>query len=699
MQLSLIMKTFLNFLWNFPFLGFIYAIITGISGLLWCLTIIGLPLGLGLLQFSLFLFWPHGYAMVSKGDLEILTEKKRPLWWKIFALIIRIIYFPFGLVHAMFMACVGLIEFFTIIGIPQGLVTMKSISTYFNPVNKVRVPQAVADQIAEIKRGRDINRYAPQKNSSSQPATTPSSAQQQSLPQQAPSVTTAAFCHNCGNPLTEGPRFCPKCGTMVASVSLPATSGAETAETATPQVGRAPAPADTDAITAESRDLLQPESDDSPAGITPADTPDTLTDGTSDPDDKKKQYFLIGGAAIVAVILICIICIFAGNSSASSSDDDDMYTVLADNLFFRSSPSAITDRNLIAKIPYGTHMKLVSREGDWAEVEVEGEHGYVGWKYILPDSTFRLHNNVWDTVNIRDIVNQNRCRLAVLDYITRHSLPVGMTQWQINYGNEQGTMPNNVMWPDLKNMHDKYPEFAFIIENGLTHERRMAIYSFDSDTEEPILIHDSTVEYDGMIKDIRLDRNGNIQISFTGRKYDAIPATVDNNPYDYDPGCATLDEILQEEAARMSDNVPDQNLLAESPATAEEPQNNLPVTSDADHDKIAATPAPGPDGIYESSEIHPKFPGGEAALMKWINQNIRYPTMAIENNVQGRVVVKFVVDNTGKVGRAIVIRGKDPDLDKEALRVVKSLPAFTPGMINNQPVSVWYTIPIQFRLS
>ena len=73
--------------------------------------------------------------------------------------------------------------------------------------------------------------------------------------------------------------------------------------------------------------------------------------------------------------------------------------------------------------------------------------------------------------------------------------------------------------------------------------------------------------------------------------------------------------------------------------------------------------------------------------------------MAIENNVQGRVVVKFVVDNTGKVGRAIVIRGKDPDLDKEALRVVKSLPAFTPGMINNQPVSVWYTIPIQFRLS
>ena len=118
MQLSLIMKTFLNFLWNFPFLGFIYAIITGISGLLWCLTIIGLPLGLGLLQFSLFLFWPHGYAMVSKGDLEILTEKKRPLWWKIFALIIRIIYFPFGLVHAMFMACVGLIEFFTIIGIP-----------------------------------------------------------------------------------------------------------------------------------------------------------------------------------------------------------------------------------------------------------------------------------------------------------------------------------------------------------------------------------------------------------------------------------------------------------------------------------------------------------------------------------------------------------------------------------------------------
>ncbi len=72
--------------------------------------------------------------------------------------------------------------------------------------------------------------------------------------------------------------------------------------------------------------------------------------------------------------------------------------------------------------------------------------------------------------------------------------------------------------------------------------------------------------------------------------------------------------------------------------------------------------------------------------------------MALENNVQGRVVVKFVVKKDGSVGNVAVVRGKDPDLDKEAVRVVKSLPAFTPGTMNGKPVAVWYTLPINFRL-
>ena len=102
--------------------------------------------------------------------------------------------------------------------------------------------------------------------------------------------------------------------------------------------------------------------------------------------------------------------------------------------------------------------------------------------------------------------------------------------------------------------------------------------------------------------------------------------------------------------------------------------------------------------VFTAVEQMPQFPGGEAELMKYISNNIKYPTMAMENNIQGRVVVQFVVTSTGKIGEVKVVRSKDPDLDKEAVRVVKSLPNFIPGKMNGQAVNVWYTLPITFKL-
>ena len=102
--------------------------------------------------------------------------------------------------------------------------------------------------------------------------------------------------------------------------------------------------------------------------------------------------------------------------------------------------------------------------------------------------------------------------------------------------------------------------------------------------------------------------------------------------------------------------------------------------------------------VFTAVEQMPQFPGGDAELMKYISNNIKYPTMAMENNIQGRVVVQFVVTKTGKIGEVKVVRSKDPDLDKEAVRVVKSLPSFIPGKMNGQAVNVWYTLPITFKL-
>ncbi|MBR6489939.1 MAG: TonB family protein, partial [Muribaculaceae bacterium] len=102
--------------------------------------------------------------------------------------------------------------------------------------------------------------------------------------------------------------------------------------------------------------------------------------------------------------------------------------------------------------------------------------------------------------------------------------------------------------------------------------------------------------------------------------------------------------------------------------------------------------------IFQAVEQMPQFPGGEAALLKYLASHINYPPMAAEKNIQGKVTVQFVVDKTGKVGEVKVVRSVDKELDMEAIRVCKSLPKFTPGRQNGQAVSVWYTLPIYFKL-
>lgn len=102
--------------------------------------------------------------------------------------------------------------------------------------------------------------------------------------------------------------------------------------------------------------------------------------------------------------------------------------------------------------------------------------------------------------------------------------------------------------------------------------------------------------------------------------------------------------------------------------------------------------------VFTHVEQMPKFPGGDAELYKFISNNLNYPAMAIENNVQGRVVVQFVVTKDGSIGNVKVVRSVDRDLDNEAIRVCKKLPKFIPGKQNGQPVNVWYTLPVTFIL-
>jgi protein TonB len=102
--------------------------------------------------------------------------------------------------------------------------------------------------------------------------------------------------------------------------------------------------------------------------------------------------------------------------------------------------------------------------------------------------------------------------------------------------------------------------------------------------------------------------------------------------------------------------------------------------------------------VFDVVEQMPSFPGGPSALMQYLSSNIKYPVVAEENGVQGRVVCTFVVERDGSITDVRVIRSVDPSLDKEAVRVVKSMPKWIPGKQNGSAVRVKYTVPVTFRL-
>jgi protein TonB len=102
--------------------------------------------------------------------------------------------------------------------------------------------------------------------------------------------------------------------------------------------------------------------------------------------------------------------------------------------------------------------------------------------------------------------------------------------------------------------------------------------------------------------------------------------------------------------------------------------------------------------IFQVVEEMPEFPGGMAECMKFLGKNIKYPTISQENGVSGKVIVQFVVNKDGSVVDPVVVRSVDPYLDKEALRVISTMPKWKPGKQRGKPVRVRYTVPVTFRL-
>lgn len=167
----------------------------------------------------------------------------------------------------------------------------------------------------------------------------------------------------------------------------------------------------------------------------------------------------------------------------------------------------------------------------------------------------------------------------------------------------------------------------------------------------------------------------------------------------------TAPEIKKDELVNEENQVKDQADLDEKVAVGTKDQegtkdrtdvairNDIAVNTNESEEKKEVA-----NKVFDVVEQMPSFPGGNDALMKFLQENVKYPVVAQENGVQGRVVVSFVVEKDGSITDVKVVRSVDPSLDKEATRVVKSMPRWIPGKQNGAAVRVKYNVPVSFRL-
>ena len=164
----------------------------------------------------------------------------------------------------------------------------------------------------------------------------------------------------------------------------------------------------------------------------------------------------------------------------------------------------------------------------------------------------------------------------------------------------------------------------------------------------------------------------------------------------------TAPVIKKDEEVRDEDEIKSQTELTETKVAisiADVKGNDEEHGKDiADLKQVVTQAEPEPEKVFDMVEQMPTFPGGQQELMSYLGKNIKYPTISQEMGSAGRVIVQFVVDKDGSISNPEVVRGVDAYLDKEAIRVISSMPKWRPGVQNGKKVRVKYTVPVVFRL-
>ena len=294
--------------------------------------------------------------------------------------------------------------------------------------------------------------------------------------------------------------------------------------------------------------------------------------------------------------------------------------------------------------------------------------------YILPEQENSTESVVADESAVVGYKNSEN------NFVDQSSTAVSAENGELDASVSKPADDDDVKVYDIAEVKPQYPGGEAEMLNYIMSQIRYPKDAFAANIQGRVILQ-FVVKKDGSVGDVKVVRgidksldNEAVRVIKTLKKF--TPAMIGGKPV------STWYTIPV--AFKLSEPVS----KPQAPAPAvEETGNAKPAPTVSDDDRV-----------FEVVEQKPQFPGGEVMLMKYIANHINYPEAALKANKQGRVVVQFVVKKDGSVGDVKIVRGQDAELDKEAIRVVKSLPAFQPAMMGNEYVNVWYTLPVQFKL-
>ena len=393
---------------------------------------------------------------------------------------------------------------------------------------------------------------------------------------------------------------------------------------------------------------------------------------------KSSNNKLIGIVAGALILFGLIAGYFLWYAPYAKDRDASRTYVISNTVFLRSSKVTRVEYNILYKVPYGTELITYTKDAEWAEVKVDGIEGFAASPYLLEWSDFNLLDNVWGSADVKEYIESSKYRLAILDYCKRNQFNTGNGGWQL-YTLQKDMKPNMVLFPRLNNGHDKFNEFAFILKNNATQERKLALYAFDEESEMPIFLYEENAPADGKIKDVKFN-SGKYSVSYIGnapqKANRAVIQTEEKKQPSVEP--QKVKETLESTPSATKSEVANKNSATNVKETTGETEDN---------------------NIYTMVEEQPEFPGGMGELVKYLQNNVKYPSICQEKGIQGRVIVSFVISEDGSASDFQIVKSVDPYLDKEALRVLGLMPKWEPGKQKGVPVRVKYTVPVTFRLN